>query len=250
MSIRAINWAIEQPVKSSGKLVLIVLANRANDDGRCWPSNASLCADTGLSERCVRDALHQLRAAGAIESIDRAGSSTLHMLTFGDVDPGKICPPAKSAPRHQMPPPPANPAPPPRQILPPTPANPAPITQSEPKERTPSEPKLSTRAVIDGFEEFWAAYPRKAGKGAARVAYLKAIGKTDARTLLDGVLAAQWPAAEKYIPHPATWLNQERWLDEIEPYWDPALKAAGLDRNGHLPPAYTTHPQLRIVGDE
>lgn len=66
------------------------------------------------------------------------------------------------------------------------------------------------------FDEFWKAYPRKAGKGAAVTAYKKAIKKISAQELLDA--AAAYGASPnlpemQYIPHPATWLNGERWLD-------------------------------------
>lgn len=68
-----------------------------------------------------------------------------------------------------------------------------------------------------GFLEFWRAYPRKVGKGAAWRAWRTSRPDTDA------VLAAlKWQAASeswakeggRYIPHPATYLNQRRWEDE------------------------------------
>lgn len=67
----------------------------------------------------------------------------------------------------------------------------------------------------DGFDEFWSAYPRKTAKGSARGAFRKALTKST----LPSILAAlerqkpQW-SDPKFIPHPATWLNAERWLDE------------------------------------
>lgn len=73
-----------------------------------------------------------------------------------------------------------------------------------------------------GFSEFWAAYPRKAGKGAAEKAWAK-LKADDALT--ETILAAiekhktsdQWKKdGGKYIPHPSTWLNQRRWEDEVE----------------------------------
>jgi len=72
---------------------------------------------------------------------------------------------------------------------------------------------------MDEFEQFWQAYPRKTGKGVAR----KAFGKALRLTTLDTMLTAlQWQrqqeqwvkAGGQFIPHPATWLNQERWADE------------------------------------
>ena len=68
------------------------------------------------------------------------------------------------------------------------------------------------------FDAFWAEYPRKVAKGAARKAWPKALKKTDAGTVM-AALAAQKAAGlgrdPLYTKHPATWLNGECWLDEI-----------------------------------
>jgi hypothetical protein len=69
------------------------------------------------------------------------------------------------------------------------------------------------------FEEFWSAYPRKIAKAVAR----KAFAKLTEQQQLDACKAiddhnAYWQAKEtelEFIPHPATWLNQERWEDEL-----------------------------------
>lgn len=88
---------------------------------------------------------------------------------------------------------------------------------------------------LDGFDAFWAACPRKIGKGGAQRSYAKALTQASAADLL----AAMQCHAErvrgkdpKYIPHPATWLNQQRWLDEPDPLSrrDATLKA--LDQIG------------------
>jgi hypothetical protein len=92
------------------------------------------------------------------------------------------------------------------------------------KENTPLTPRKrgEPRTVSDDFEKFWAAYPRKTAKKNAVRAWQKL--KPDEPTL-DTVLNAienqkkseQWQRdGGQYIPHPATWLNQCRWEDEIE----------------------------------
>lgn len=65
------------------------------------------------------------------------------------------------------------------------------------------------------FDAWWELYPRKVGKGAARAAYGRAIRKA-APELIAAALrraVAFWGPDLKFIPHPATWLNQERWAD-------------------------------------
>ena len=70
------------------------------------------------------------------------------------------------------------------------------------------------------FENFWSSYPRKTGKGGARKAFLKAIKTHEPEKIIQG--AKQFSSTNKsdpeFTPHPATWLNQERWADEpLEP---------------------------------
>lgn len=66
------------------------------------------------------------------------------------------------------------------------------------------------------FAEWYAAYPRHAGRGQAVKAYRSALKKTTNVVLLAGARAAAKHYAgsdPKFIPHPATWLNGERWAD-------------------------------------
>lgn len=75
--------------------------------------------------------------------------------------------------------------------------------------------------IEDAFNTFWSEYPRKVGKGAAKKSFEKALKKTDLKTILSAVEAQrqspQWTRDDgQFIPHPATWLNQERWDDEVE----------------------------------
>lgn len=76
------------------------------------------------------------------------------------------------------------------------------------------------------FEQFWVAYPRKTNKGFARSVFgkikpneemlKKMISSIDRQKRSD-----QWKDP-KYIPHPSSWLNGERWEDE-EPKGKPSF---------------------------
>lgn len=83
------------------------------------------------------------------------------------------------------------------------------------------------------FELFWAAYPRKIGKGRARRSFLRA---KDRKMLpaIDGLIAIvlrhakqpQWTKeGGEYIPHPTTWLNGEQWLDVLPAMTDTEQEA-------------------------
>ena len=85
------------------------------------------------------------------------------------------------------------------------------------------------------FARFWAAYPRKVGKGAARKAWAKMRPPIDLvlRTVRAFSDTEQWRRENgRFTPHPATWLNQERWND-TPPAVDPLAEYVG-EQNARL----------------
>lgn len=80
-----------------------------------------------------------------------------------------------------------------------------------------NEPALT---ALDGFDRFWQAYPRKVGKLAALKIWQR-LSPTE-HTIEIMLTALQWQKETEqwkkdngqFIPHPSTWLNQGRWLDE------------------------------------
>lgn len=85
MSVEAITWASKQRVGSPGaKLVLIALANYANERNECWPSQATLAQWTEQSDRTIRTHLTDLESMGLIhrESREVAGKFTSDIITL------------------------------------------------------------------------------------------------------------------------------------------------------------------------
>ena len=76
----------------------------------------------------------------------------------------------------------------------------------------------SSLSDSEAFSEFWKLYPRRVGKGAAE----KAFKHYKCGKIIDLIKIAienqlrskQWRGG--FIPNPATWLNQKRWLDEVD----------------------------------
>jgi len=71
------------------------------------------------------------------------------------------------------------------------------------------------------FESFWGIYPRKVGKPAAFRSWVKMDGdkhweliRANSNTRLATKQWERTPERVQYIPHPTTYLNQRRWLDE------------------------------------
>ena len=73
---------------------------------------------------------------------------------------------------------------------------------------------------LERFEVFWQHYPRRVGKLAAQRSFERT--KVTDELLGEMLTALAWQKEQDqwrrgYIPHPTTWLNQGRWLDEPDP---------------------------------
>lgn len=99
------------------------------------------------------------------------------------------------------------------------PTRPDPTTKN--KVKTSSSTAAPSTDDDPNFDRFWATYPRRIGKGQARRAWTKALkAGTNPETIIEA--AARFTAARgnedpKFTPHPATWLNGERWTDTPDP---------------------------------
>lgn len=90
MSVNLVKWAIRQQLTATQKLVLIVLAEHGDKDGRCFPGQELLARETNLTTRAVQKAIAVLREVGLINVQRRTflkGGSTSNYYTFNvDVD--------------------------------------------------------------------------------------------------------------------------------------------------------------------
>jgi len=66
----------------------------------------------------------------------------------------------------------------------------------------------------DDWEYFWDLFPNKVGKGAAFKAFAKALRRTSPEVLFQGLRRYVNKTDERPWCNPATWLNQDRWLDQ------------------------------------
>lgn len=72
------------------------------------------------------------------------------------------------------------------------------------------------------FVEFWKAYPKKVGKGVAEKAFKKIRPSAELfAQMLEAVSrqrnSDQWRRDNgRFVPNPATWLNQRRWEDDLD----------------------------------
>ena len=211
--------------------VYAVLCRYGSDPSNCYPSHATIAGHIGKSARSVPAWIRTLELAGWVERVPRFspegdptsngyrvhGRATQRGVRADERGPLRADERGGSA------------------------------LESAPKENqendTQGERDLELVARPDvvlaaGFDRFWSAWPRKVAKGAARKAFATAVRATGSVEYLIGAAEAyrddpNLPPVQ-FIPHPATWLRDERYLD------------------GPLPPRGTTaatSPARRIMED-
>ena len=98
----------------------------------------------------------------------------------------------------------------------------------------PKEGIKDSIVAVAPVDLFLKAYPKKEARGAAIKAFTKACVKTTPDILIAGALAYAAKRAgqdKQFTKLPATWLNQECWLDEgIAPAMQPDAEADALAR--------------------
>jgi DNA-binding transcriptional MocR family regulator len=88
MSVQAISWAMDHRVHSvTEKVILLVLANYANEYGISWPSQRTLAENAACDERTVRRTLVSLEARGVIRRIARRRGNGSRQSELSPVEP-------------------------------------------------------------------------------------------------------------------------------------------------------------------
>jgi len=84
VSTRYLNrvWYGELDVDHTETLVLLSLADQANDDGWCWPSNTTTGDRCRLHRDTVQEVVHRLADKGYIEITKRPGRSSYYRITL------------------------------------------------------------------------------------------------------------------------------------------------------------------------
>ena len=226
MSNEAINWAYQQEgIGAGAKFVLVALADYADQEWSCYPSQERLASMTAQTVRGVRNQIKVLvelgllvveerwvdghrrtnryylnpeRRSGTESVIPERGS--VHTGTGRQFDGERRSPNPLEEPLENL-------------LVTGTPETDTLVGVLDPHRPTTS--RATVAAVDVEFETFWKAYPRKVGKGAAVKAYRAARRKASLTEILAGLDAYRTnkPDWQDYA-HPSSWLNAERWADD------------------------------------
>ena len=243
MSIRAMQLVWDHVDCSGGDLLaLLCLADHVGSDREmvAWPSIGLIARRCRMTERGAQKAIRRLEAKGllTIEEGGGRGGTNRYRLHInpeprftvsehenpepafgGEQNSGvnsetlnpELCDIKPRTPVHPNL----------REPLEPTPLNP-------PRGNARASQKLtsitSKRADLqEAFDRFWAIYPRRVAKKAAREKFIRIVqrGEATADQLVTGAerFATQMRREERppdKICYPTTWFNQGRWEDETE----------------------------------
>ena len=235
--------AIEDGITAHEKLVLIALADMADDDGICWPAMKKVAKKSLCSKRTAQRAIGRFEDMQILSKTERPkeqkrNDSNLYQLDFmalihmtnsvlkGDT----VSPTGRQSDTHRG----DTVSPTGRQSDTQVGDTVTPETiNKEPTNRTYQEPITGTGAasaaasepVGELFEQFRAAYPasrRKTEVKQAKAQFTAALKKVDSPQVLIDAAAAyanycQVQGTEpRYIKGMWRWLRDERWMDEYE----------------------------------
>jgi DNA-binding transcriptional ArsR family regulator len=212
---------------STRKLILLKLADNANDQGYCWPSYQHIADLCEIDKRTAQRHIKKLAEMGylTIEHRTRKHGDTSNMYRLSlEESRGDILPPRG---RHTITPGVAH-------------DHPEPVIEpvKESKRLCPleNEPNISS---IE-FKKLWEQWPNNNGKKQAVKAFKTLLSKNkgkDASFIVNSLIqdvkarlqANQFGFTNLML---STYLNNERWLDDMTPSQparkDPLLEAMGL----------------------
>ena len=215
MSFQAMAWAIKQKAgNATGKAVLLMLANYADEDGICFPSQNTLANECECSTRAISNWLKRFEEAGLIARETRYGQ-----LGYRTSDVIRLS--IKSLPERR------------------SHENYSPENRSDPTGTTfqayrndvhsnlslnqspnLSDDRRAKEKLLEAefHENFWPAFPNKVGKPKALTAFLKARKKDSLENIMAGLkrYVTGKPPDRAWL-NPTTFLNQERWNDQPAP---------------------------------
>lgn len=229
MSVRWIGRVWESSPYEGRRLLLhLALADFANDEGVCFPSQRTLALKARTTEAWVSASVKQMVNDGLLEIVERGsgrGNRTVYQLRKGASELGDSQKGESEKGESES-----------QQTL-----N---VDDALTNTKNRKEP---SKDLALGFDEFWKKYPRKVAKVAARNVYVSVMKRSNAPTL-ERLLTAVDSYAKteidmKYVAHPATWLRQGRWEDEPE-----ESKPTPAQRDWHLDRAFDRIVPLARLG--
>lgn len=232
LMVKAMKTKVGNPLR---KLVLVKLADNASDQGECWPSYQHIADQCEISRTTVKVHIRELEKSGFLRrEYRRKGELNQSNVFHLSLESGAAPAPGGGA----------------SAALPGAGSAPGGGAGAAPRTSHSSEPVKEPKTLCtlevelaEAFEVFWKLYPNKKSKKDARKAWEKLKPDADLRlTLMTALgnhrLSRDWTKDDgQYVPMASTWLNGERWTDELVPA-SAAKASAFTGLPNHTPDMY------------
>ena len=204
MSIRLMSEVWRTNLPTTEKMVLLVIADHANDEGtQSYPSQATIAQKASISVRTVQRRVNTLVSEGYIRMFKHSGGSAdcredrrphLYQINVGKLR-GDIVTGRQDD------------------------ANGATMTTITGRQSRPKNHPLEPSKEPSAFLRFWELYPRKTARTKAVEAWDRALRFARPEQILEGAerYANDPNRVDAFTAYPATWLNQHRWNDPLLP---------------------------------
>lgn len=189
MSIEMMNGAWNTDgLTPTKKLILLLLGSYADENGQCYPSHRHIANKIGLKDtKGIGATIREFEKLGYLRIEHRKkedGGYTSNRYTL-------LLPKGATTPRG------------------------AKRVREGVQNTQNTKEDTKTNYITEAFEKFWELYPRKVAKKKAFQIF-KNIPKKHIIKIISSVeLLSKNVGDINYTPYPATWLNQERWNDEV-----------------------------------
>lgn len=226
------------PDKSPDMLMLLAIADNADDDGTAWPSIETLARKCRVDRRTAQRTVRRLEVDGWLTTITGGGTRggrevgipNRYRIDVHRLSTAALTPPSSnsgvddSQQRRSGAPKAAS-----------TPQEPSVEPPEEPSVDLPHPPvqlalvgaadvEQPTDVIAAEFDGFWRHWPDKRGRKTALTAYRRARKRATLDAIAAGV-RTHVPVLQvkidngdrQFVPHAATWLNQDRWADPPPP---------------------------------
>jgi len=207
----------DMDMKAVDKIILLALADFADDDGVCWPRQGTIAIKTGVTRQTVNQKMRQMEASGLLAKSD--GKTILFPVGEADKTVKEADTPKCQGGRQE--------------------------SRVDGQEcqggRHPSKPstnhQLTTSQNYESQAEVvYAEYPRNVGKAAALPKIVSALKQAGFERLLNRTKQFALLTADRereFIPHPHTWFNQQRYNDDPDEWMSKANREEEIEKLEH-----------------
>ena len=222
MSFEAMAMVVKvENISPVNKLILLLLANYADDKRQCFPSYEKIAKLANCSRRTAVRSINTLSELGLISIYKRKLSNNDNQSNIYTVNEIKTAPHKDIVPSVKLTPPPSDTMSPPSAKHNTYPSD----TMSPPSDTmSPNTITLNNQLntiTIDRFSEFWNVWPQ--GHKSNKKGCLDKWKSKNLNSIADEIItdvvsrskeSKKWTTG--YIPAPLTYINQERWHDDLD----------------------------------